>query len=214
VSHAHVPTAAAGGLMLCPVCAQLNRRTEGVDHASCARCGSLVHVRRPESLKRAWAFLIAAAILYIPANVFPIMHSGSLYGVQSDTIWSGIVWLWQTGSWVLAVIVFVASLLVPIAKIVSLAVLLVAAQRRSTWHPQRRARLVRSTHWIGRWSMVDSYVVSTLVALVQFKAFASIEPGEGAIAFGAVVVLTMLATQSFDPRLTWDPLDRTEAAHA
>ena len=207
-------TAASEGLMLCDVCSLLNRRVDGIDHAACARCGAHLATRRPDSIQRAWAFLIAAAILYVPANALPIMHSGSLYGQQSDTIWSGIVWLWQTGSWVLALIVFVASMVVPIAKIVSLAFLLTAAQRRSTWNPQRRAMLFRITHWIGRWSMVDIYVGATLVALVQFKAFASIEPGTGAIAFGAVVVLTMLATQSFDPRLTWDPLDRAEAAHA
>jgi paraquat-inducible protein A len=207
-------TAASEGLMLCDVCSLLNRRVEGMEHAACARCGAHLAMRRPDSIQRAWAFLIAASILYIPANALPIMHSGSLYGQQSDTIWSGIVWLWQTGSWVLALIVFVASMVVPIAKIISLAVLLTAAQRRSTWNPQRRAMLFRVTHWIGRWSMVDIYVGATLVALVQFKAFASIEPGTGAIAFGAVVVLTMLATQSFDPRLTWDPLDRAEAAHA
>ena len=200
--------------MLCDVCSLLNRRVEGMEHAACARCGAHLAMRRPDSIQRAWAFLIAAAILYIPANALPIMHSGSLYGQQSDTIWSGIVWLWQTGSWVLALIVFVASMVVPIAKIVSLSVLLVAAQKRSTWNPQRRAMLFRVTHWIGRWSMVDIYVGAALVALVQFKAFASIEPGTGAIAFGAVVVLTMLATQSFDPRLTWDPLDEAEAAHA
>ena len=207
-------TAASEGLMLCAVCSLLNRRVDGLEHAACARCGAHLAMRRPDSIQRAWAFLIAAAILYIPANALPIMHSGSLYGQQSDTIWSGIVWLWQTGSWVLALIVFVASMVVPIAKIASLAFLLTAAQRGSTWNPQRRGMLFRITHWIGRWSMVDIYVGATLVALVQFKAFASIEPEPGAIAFGAVVVLTMLATQSFDPRLTWDPLDRREAAHA
>lgn len=209
-----IRTAASEGLMLCDVCSLLNRRAEGIEHAACARCGAHVALRRPDSLQRAWAFLIAASILYIPANTLPIMHSGSLYGQQSDTIWSGIVWLWQTGSWVLALIVFVASMVVPIAKIASLAILLVAARRRSTWNPRRRAYLFRLTHWIGRWSMVDIYVGAALVALVQFKAFASIEPGPGAIAFGAVVVLTMLATQSFDPRLTWDPFDRVERANA
>jgi len=207
-------TAAREGLMLCDVCDLLNRRVDGVEHAACARCGANLHLRKPDSIARAWAFLIAATILYIPANVLPIMHSGSLYGVQSDTIMSGVMWLWRTGSWGLAIIVFVASAVVPLAKIGSLAFLLVAAQRRSTFNPRWRARLFRVTHWIGRWSMVDIYVGAALVALVQFKAFASIEPGTGAIAFGAVVVLTMLATASFDPRLSWDPLDDREAAHA
>ena len=207
-------TALQEGLVLCDVCDLLNRRVADMDHCACARCGAYLHVRRKDSIARAWAFLIAASILYIPANVLPIMHSGSLYGVQSDTILSGVLYLGQTGSWGLAAIVFVASIVVPLAKIGSLAFLLYAAQRRSLWNPWRRAKLFRLTHWIGRWSMVDIYVGAALVALVQFKAFASIEPGTGAIAFGAVVVLTMLATASFDPRLTWDPLDRSEAAHA
>lgn len=208
-------TAASEGLLLCDVCSLLNHHAGRDEQLCCARCGANLHFRHPHSIQRAWAFLVAAMILYVPANMLPIMHSGSLYGVQSDTIWSGIVWLWQTGSWALALIVFVASMVVPIAKIVSLAVLLLAAQKRSTWNPQRRAMIFRITHWIGRWSMVDIYVGATLVALVQFKAFASIEPGTGAIAFGAVVVLTMLATQTFDPRLTWDPLDQAaERAHA
>jgi paraquat-inducible protein A len=208
-----VRTAAAEGLLLCDVCDLLNRPANAAQ-LCCARCGANLHLRRPDALRRAWAFLIAATILYIPANTLPIMHSGSLYGVQSDTILSGVVWLYQTGSWGLALIVFVASVVVPLAKIGSLAFLLLAAQRESSWDPLRRARLFRVTHWIGRWSMVDIYVGACLVALVQFKAFASIEPGEGAIAFGLVVVLTMLATASFDPRLTWDPVDRPEAAHA
>jgi paraquat-inducible protein A len=209
-----VRTALREGLVLCDVCDLLNRRVADMDHSACARCGAYLHVRRKDSIARAWAFLIAASILYIPANVLPIMHSGSLYGQQSDTILSGVLYLGQTGSWGLAAIVFVASIVVPLAKIGSLAFLLFAAQRRSLWNPWRRAKLFRLTHWIGRWSMVDIYVGAALVALVQFKAFASIEPGTGAIAFGAVVVLTMLATASFDPRLTWDPFDRTEAAHA
>lgn len=197
-------TALAHGLYLCDVCELLNRDRAGEPRDRCARCGARVHPRRPSSLTRTWAYLIAAAILYVPANTLPVLHSGSLFGRQTDTILSGVAHLWVTGSWGLAVIVFVASIVVPLAKIGSLAFLAWAARRRSTWRPDQRARLYRATHHIGRWSMVDIYVGATLVALVQLGPFARIDPGPGAIFFGAVVILTMLATRSFDPRLTWD----------
>ncbi len=202
-----IATAARQGYLLCETCWQLNHAPPPVHDPACARCGAELHARKPASLARTWALLIAAAILYIPANVLPVMESGSLFQSKSDTILSGVVYLWTTGSWLLAAIVFAASIVIPGAKLVSLTFLLVAAQRRSTWQPQRRALVYRATHYIGRWSMVDIYVGATLVALVQFKAFGSIVPGPGAVAFGAVVVCTMLATMCFDPRLTWDPVD-------
>lgn len=200
-----MPTAANHGLLICDVCELLNREAPG--EVACARCGAPLHTRKPKSLSRSWAFLIAACLLYIPANTMPIMESGSLFGSQSDTILSGAAYLWREGSWGIALIIFIASIVVPGAKLLSLASLLIFAQRRSTWLPDQRARLYRATHYIGRWSMVDIYVGGILVALVQLHPFASVEPGPGAIAFGAVVVLTMLATMSFDPRLTWDPVD-------
>ena len=200
-------TAARAGLLLCEACYLLNHDTPGVQHPACARCGASLFARKPASLSRGWAFLIAACVLYIPANVLPVIESGSLFDSQQDTILSGIVYLWHTGSWLLAVIVFVASIVIPAAKLSSLAFLLFAAQRRSTWRPEQRAKLFRATHYIGRWSMVDIYVGATLVAMVQWKAFASIVPGPGAAYFAAVVILTMFASLSFDPRLTWDPVD-------
>ena len=199
-------TAASAGLFLCDTCLMVNR-AGGAARPACARCGASLYARKPGSITRTWAYLVAAAILYVPANLLPVMHSGSIFDSQTDTIWSGIVFLWTTGSWFLAVIVFVASMVIPAAKIGSIALLLVAAQRRSTWRPLARAHIYRVTHYIGRWSMLDIFVGATLVALVQLKAFASIVPGPGAVFFGAVVILTMLATHSFDPRLTWDPLD-------
>ncbi len=198
-------TAANRGFMLCGVCEQLNRACP--DDCACARCGAELHTRKPNSLARSWALLIAAAALYIPANYLPILHTGSVWGQQTDTILSGVLHLWNTGSQALAAIVFTASIVVPAAKILSLFFLLYTAQRRSLWRPDQRARLYRATHMIGRWSMVDIYVGGTLVALVHLGPFADIEPGPAAIPFGAVVVLTMLATMSFDPRLTWDPVD-------
>ena len=196
-------TALSRNIFLCDVCEQLNRGIEG--HCHCARCGANLHGRTPNSVRRAWAFLIAAVILYIPANILPILHTGNLFGgTRTDTIMSGVVHLWETGSAGLAIIVFIASIVVPFAKILSLGFLLVTTQRRSQWKPLLRTKLYRATHWIGRWSMTDIYVGATLVALVHLGPFANIEPGDGAIAFGAVVVLTMLATLSFDPRVMWD----------
>ena len=196
-------SALSRNLFVCEVCEQLNRGIEG--HCHCARCGANLHGRTPNSVRRAWAFLIAAVLLYIPANILPILHTGNLFGGQrTDTIMSGVVHLWETGSAGLAIIVFVASIVIPFAKILSLGFLLVTTQRRSQWKTLLRTRLYRATHWIGRWSMTDIYVGATLVALVHLGPFANIEPGDGAIAFGAVVVLTMLATISFDPRVMWD----------
>jgi paraquat-inducible protein A len=200
-------TAASRGYLLCEGCYRLNHVPPEVHVPECARCGNALHPRKPGSIAHTWAYLAAATILYLPANLLPVMESGGLFQSQSDTIWSGIVYLWKTNSPALAVIVFVASMVIPAAKILSLAWLLVAAQRRSTRNPMRRAKLYRATAYIGRWSMVDIFVGAVLVGLVQFKAFASIVPGPGAIFFGAVVVLTMLASASFDPRLTWDPVE-------
>jgi len=164
-----------------------------------------LHLRKPQSISRAWAFLISGYILYIPANVMPIMHTGSLFGTQSDTIMSGIVYLWTSGSWHLALIVFIASILVPSAKLLAMTFLLVSVQLRSTWDPMQRTKMYRIVELVGRWSMLDIFVVAILVALVQLQALATIRAGLGAVAFGAVVVLTMFAAMEFDPRLIWDP---------
>jgi paraquat-inducible protein A len=202
-------TAASRGLLLCSACQMINRKSGGGELA-CARCGAHLHTRKPNSITRSWAFLAAACIFYIPANLLPVLHTGSIFQTTTDTIMSGVVHLWVTGSWALAAIVFVASIVVPGAKLISMAILLVTAQRGSRWAPQARARLYRATAYIGRWSMVDIFVGATLVALVQFNLIASILPGPGAIAFGAVVVLTMLASMSFDPRLTWDAFEDSQ----
>jgi paraquat-inducible protein A len=154
-----------------------------------------------------WAFAIAAMILYIPANTLPIMETSSLFGSQNDTIMSGVVYLWRSGSWYLALVVFIASILVPMAKLLALILLLVSVQLRSCWQPLQRAKLYRMVELVGRWSMLDVYVVTLLVALVQLDALATIKPGPGALAFGAVVVLTLLAAMHFDPRLIWDSLE-------
>jgi paraquat-inducible protein A len=203
VSAPQPATAAHLGLLVCRDCRQLARPARaGVPY--CPRCGAALSFRKPHSIARTWAFLIAAAVAYVPANVLPIMQTNSLFGAQRDTILSGVAYLYASGSWPLAVIVFIASVLVPLFKILALAFLAVSVQRRSAWQPLQRTRVYRVVDLIGRWSMLDIYVVTILVALVQLRAIASIEPGPAALAFGAVVVLTLFAAMSFDPRLIWD----------
>jgi paraquat-inducible protein A len=204
-------SAARAGLLLCLDCGMVARAVPGGDEQDCPRCGAPLHFRKPDSIRRAWAFLIAAMILYIPANALPMMETGSLFGAQQDTILSGVAFLWTTGSWELAVVVFIASIVVPLAKIIALVLLLVSVQLRSQWQPQQRTRLYRLIELAGPWSMLDIYVLTILVALVQIKALATIRAGPAALAFGAVVVLTMLAALSFDPRLIWDPLENGRA---
>lgn len=182
-------------------------------HLHCARCGAALHGRNPDSINRTWALLVAAAILYIPANLLPVMYTHSLFGVEDDTIMSGVVFFWTSGSKGLAVIIFIASVVVPMLKLATLALLAFTSQRRSRWRPQQRTKLYRMVEFIGRWSMLDIFVVTLTVALVRFDALAVITAGPGALAFGAVVVLTMLASMQFDPRLIWDPVDEAAARH-
>jgi paraquat-inducible protein A len=184
----------------------VSRAPQG-DGALCPRCGSVLAFRKPGSIGRTWAFLIAAMALYVPANTLPIMATSSLFGSSDDTIMSGVVFLWEDGSWYLALIVFVASILVPLAKIIGLVVLLLSVQLGWRSHQAERARLYRLVESIGRWSMLDIFVVALLVTVVQLTALASVRAGPAALAFGAVVVLTMCAAMSFDPRLIWDPVE-------
>ena len=202
-----VLTAARAGLLACHACGLLNRQAASGHEFACTRCGATLHHRVPNSIARAWAFLIAACILYVPANVLPVMDTGSVFGAQSDTIMSGVIYLWVSGSWPLAALIFFASVMVPLLKMLALALLLISVQRRSAWEPYQRTRLYRVVEFVGRWSMIDIFVVAILAALVQFQSLATIRAGPGAMAFGAVVVLTMFAAEAFDPRLIWDPIE-------
>ncbi|CAN5897187.1 MAG: Paraquat-inducible protein A [Chromatiales bacterium USCg_Taylor] len=204
---AMVVTAARLGLLACHACALLSRPAAVGAPARCPRCGAHLHHRKPNSIGRTWAFLIAAYILYVPANLLPIMDTSSLFDSQRDTIMSGVVFLWTSGSWPLAALVFFASIVVPLAKLIALTLLLVSVQRRSGWRPYERARLYRFVEFVGRWSMLDIYVVAILAALVQIQSLATIHAGPGAIAFAAVVVLSMFAASAFDPRLIWEPVN-------
>ncbi|MBN3858505.1 paraquat-inducible membrane protein A [Paraburkholderia sp. Ac-20340] len=205
-------TAAQAGYFSCHACGRVQAQSQvhGHAHPRCHRCGSALHPRKPNSLMRTWALLIAAALLYIPANLLPIMHTESLVGNEDDTIMSGVVYFWTSGSWPLAVIVFIASILVPMLKLSVLALLTLTTQRRSTWRPIERTKLYRLVEFIGRWSMLDVFVVTLTVALVRFQSLAVITAGPGAIAFGSVVILTMIASMQFDPRLIWDAVNENK----
>lgn len=172
--------------------------------SNCLRCGAELHLRKASSLSRAWAYLIAAMVLYVPANIYPIMTVQSFGSGEPDTILSGAAKLLESGMWPLALLVFVASIVIPILKILIIAYLLLSVQYRWVANPITRTRLYALVEFVGRWSMVDVFMVSILIALVRLGNFAVIDPGIGAMAFGAVVVLTMLASLSFDPRLIWD----------
>ena len=203
-------TAMESGLYSCHTCGLLSQAVPSSGEAWCTRCGARLHFRKPDSIGRTWALLIAGYILYLPANLLPIMDTGSLFRAHSDTIMSGIVYLWLSGSWHLAVIVFIASILVPAGKLLALTALVLSVQRGSVGGQLQRTRLYRVVEVVGRWSMLDIYVLALLVALVQLQSLATIKAGPGAIAFGSVVVVTMFAAMTFDPRLIWD---RRRARH-
>ncbi|WP_354673313.1 paraquat-inducible protein A [Cupriavidus alkaliphilus] len=206
-----VPTASGLGLVSCHACDLVSPRT--LEGAPCPRCGATLHHRKPNSLARTWAFLLAAYILYIPANMLPVMVTQSILGTQQDTILSGVIYLWLSGSHMLAVLVLIASIVVPLLKMAILTFLLLSVHFRSSWRIRQQTRLYGLVEVIGRWSMLDIFVVALLASLVRAGALATIIPGGGALAFGAVVVLTMLASLSFDPRLLWDSLEPDNARH-
>jgi len=191
-------------LVNCHGCGLVLDNQHQLGNARCPRCDTRLYSRKPNSLSRSWAYLIAAAILYIPANLLPIMLTTKMYNTLSSTIVSGVIELWQDGAWDLAIIVFTASVVVPILKIAMMTFLLITTQRKSTWRQRERTKLYRIIERIGHWSMLDVFVVALLITLVHFHKLALVQAGGGIIAFGAVVVLTMLASMSFDPRLIWD----------
>lgn len=200
--------AARLGLARCACCGLLQP-----EQHRCPRCGSPLHVRKHNSVRNTWALLITGYILYLPANLLPITRTQSPLGVQTDTILSGIAYLWSSGSWAIALVVLLASIVVPLLKLLTLTALLIGVQRRSGGYPRQRSRLYRILEIIGRWSMLDIYVVTILAALVRIDALATITPQPGVIAFAAVVVSSMLATAAFDPRSIWDFVDDSGQTH-
>jgi paraquat-inducible protein A len=174
------------------------------EHSRCPRCGAVQHRRRPNSIARTWALMIAAAIMYIPANYYPVLTVVQLGAGAPSTIIGGVEELVSSGMYPLAALVFFASIAVPMLKLVGLGIMLVATQTgRSGWL-RDRTRLFHIVRFVGRWSMIDIFMESLLGALVKFGSVVTIEPGVGAVSFCAVVILTMFAAETFDPRLMWD----------
>jgi len=173
-------------------------------HGQCPRCGSSLHPRRRDSIAATWAFSLASLMLYLPANLYPVLTVTWFGTGQPNTILGGVRELIRSGLWPLALLVFFASIAVPVLKLISLGILLISTQRHSRWRLHDRTALYRVVEGIGRWSMIDVFMISILVALVQFGTLETVIPGPGAIAFAAVVILTMFAAECFDPRLMWD----------
>lgn len=197
-------TAIEAGLVSCETCGLLVQPASVAEPGYCPRCGTELAARRHRSVERTWAFVIAAAICYIPANLLPVLGTTTLGSTEYDTIMGGVVFLYTSGSWPLALVVLIASVMVPLGKLVALSYLLISVQRGWVHGGKERTRMYRMVEFVGRWSMLDVFVDTFTVALVQLNPLMSVQPGPGVLFFAAVVVLTMIAAATFDPRLIWD----------
>ncbi len=176
----------------------------GKGEPHCPRCGEALAFRDYTSMQTVWALVIASIVFYIPANLLPMMHVHTFAGTQSDTILSGVLYFMETGSYLIAAVIFIASIVVPITKILILIYLLVSVQKGTIDNPKKKQKLYLFTELIGKWSMVDVYVVAIMIALVHFGGLTQIEAASGATFFLLVVVTTMIAAMKFDVRLIWD----------
>lgn len=192
-------------VVACPTCALVCRHlaTAG-DPPRCPRCHSRLHRRRPRSIEHAWALLIAALVFYIPANFLPVMQRSQFGTDSTDTLLSGVLEFWRLGSYGIALLIFIVSVVIPCLKFLVLGLLLASTQRRSAWAVAERARMHRLTELVGYWSLLDIVVVAVMSALIRFQAFGDVAPRIGILFFGMVVILTMLANMVLDPRLIWD----------
>ena len=197
------PRAVHSGLAGCHTCGKVSPVALG----NCPRCGTHLHLRKPDSVQRTIALMVAAAALYIPANVLPIMTVVELGDVTENTIFTGMMTFWRQGAYPIALVIFTASILIPLLKIIALTWLCLAAKGKLHPSPTMLGKVYWFTELLGRWSMIDIFVVGILVALVQLGNYMTITPGPGALAFAGVVVLTMFAAMSFEPRLLWDRLE-------
>lgn len=200
---ATLPQATALGLLVCRICGQVASRPVNGSHR-CGRCGSRVVARTPYSMEKTLAWLITGIILYLPANLLPVMHTITIKGEEDTTIIGGILEFWRSGSWDIATLIFIASVAVPVTKFLALGLLLWTARQRSAWAQRERTKLYRIVESIGYWSMLDVVVVAITCSLLKFNALATAEPRPGILFFCCVVVATMVAAMSFDPRLIWD----------
>ena len=205
MTHNSFTTVRDRGLLHCSVCHKLFS-TNKIQSDKCPRCAAPVFSRIPNSLSQTWALLITSIILYIPANILPVMSVEKLGASKVDTIFSGIVNLMNGGMLPIAVIVFIASILVPLFKMLILLYLLLSVQFKWKYNVRQRMQLYRLVEFVGRWSMLDIFVIAILVTLVSFGKIVSIYAGPAATAFTAVVILTMVAAMRFDSRLMWDVL--------
>ena len=206
-------TAMGRGLQSCETCGLLSRPAGRDQEGRCPRCDETLEFRKAGSIQRTWAFVVAAAICYVPANLLPVLSTTTAAGTQSDTILQGVLLLWSPTGWPLSLIVLFASIMIPSAKIVSMVYLLISVRNGSIANNRQRTRLYRAVDFIGRWSMVDVFVDTFTAALIQLQPLMSVEPGPGLFFFAAVVVLTMLAVESFDPRLIWDAASSSEVLY-
>ena len=196
-------SALSKGFASCHTCLKLSP----VDVHHCPRCGSAMHSRETDSLQRCVALLITACILYIPANVLPIMYTDQLGSTEASTILGGVVLLIKLGSVPIAAVIFIASVMVPSGKLIAMFYLCWSVKYRSKLSPKQRTIMCQVTEFIGKWSMVDVFVVAILVALVHLGGLLVIRPGYAAVSFAGVVIVTMVAAEIFDSRLIWDQLE-------
>lgn len=202
----HTASAADQNLTSCHTCYML----VSADTHRCPRCGSGVHARIPHSVQRTMALVVTAAILYIPAMTLPIMHTVSLGQPMASTVIGGVIVLWDMGSYPIAAIIFFASVFVPIGKLIALTVLCWYVTYSKGVTPTQQTTLYRITELVGKWSMIDVFVVAILVALIKLGDILSFFPGLAALTFASVVLITMVAAEQFDPRLIWDKSQHDE----
>lgn len=193
-------TARAAGLVACTRCT----RVWPMGTPTCARCGSRLVSRDPKSLSRVWAWWLAGLMAYVPANLYPMLRTRTIGYDQSDTIIQGAIELMRFGAVGVGLVIIVASVFIPMAKFIAIAALARAVRRGARTSAETRQRIYEIVEYIGRWSMIDVFVVAILTALVQLSVVASIEPGPAALAFALSVIFTMFSAQAFDPRLIWD----------
>ena len=206
----HFVKAADRGLAACYSCGKVSP----VKLEDCPRCGSRLHLRKPASIEGTVALMLAAAALYIPSHILPVLRTTELGVVIDNTIVGGMLTFWQSGAYPIALVIFAASILIPLLKIAALSWLCLAATGKMHPSPEKLGRVYWITELLGRWSMIDIFVVGILVSVLQLGNYVTVKPGPGALAFAGVVVLTMLAAMRFEPRLLWDRLDEDTEAPA
>lgn len=205
-----IVTAREKGLVACRECS----RVWPADRTHCETCGSEIRSRDVQSLQKVWAWWIAGVIAYIPANLYPMLHTRTLLQSSEDTIIAGAIEIARHGSLGVAIIILVASVVIPLSKFFAIAYLALAVRKGARWPARRQHLLYEVVEYIGRWSMIDVFVVAILCSLVQLNVAASITPGVAAMTFALSVIFTMLSAQSFDPRLIWDRIETNDMKEA